>query len=59
MTEAFVSMVNQDVGRVVNLGSGAGPMFVKTQDEATITFLSTKALTWAELEAYMTENIGK
>ena len=53
MTEAFLPMLDSTSGRVVHLGSGAGPMFVKKQDEATITFLSTQAITWAELEKYM------
>ena len=50
MSEAFIPLLDAANGRVVNLGSGAGPMYVKKQDQATITFLSTQTVTWAELE---------
>ena len=29
MTEAFIPLIDPNAGRIVNLGSGAGPMFVK------------------------------
>ena len=50
MSEAFIPLLDAANGRVVNLGSGAGPMYVRKQDQATITFLSTQTVTWAELE---------
>ena len=50
MSEAFIPLLDAANGRVVNLGSGAGPMYVKKQDQAAITFLSTQTVTWAELE---------
>ena len=50
MSEAFIPLLDAANGRVVNLGSGAGPMYVKKQDQGTITFLSTQTVTWAELE---------
>jgi NAD(P)-dependent dehydrogenase (short-subunit alcohol dehydrogenase family) len=59
MVEAFVPMLDTSAGRVVNLGSGAGPMFVKSQDKSTVTFLSTQAVTWAELETYMKTSMPK
>ena len=32
MSDAFIPMIDSSVGRIVNLGSGAGPMFVKKAD---------------------------
>ena len=32
MSEAFIPLLDASTGRVVNLGSGAGPMYVKKQD---------------------------
>ena len=59
MVEAFVPLIDSTNGRVVNLGSGVGPMYVKKQDQNTINFLSTQEVTWAELEAYMNANFNK
>jgi hypothetical protein len=31
MTENFIPLIDSSVGRIVTLGSGAGPMFAKNQ----------------------------
>ena len=42
MSEAFVSLI-ADNGRIVNVGSGAGPGYVsKLEDKEKQAFLSTK-----------------
>ena len=59
MSEAFIPLLDPNCGRVVNLGSGGGPGYVKKQDESTIAFLSTQKVTWEELETYMNANFDK
>jgi len=46
MSEAFIPMIDPDVGRIVNLGSGAGPMYVNKLEGEAKTLLSSKDLTW-------------
>lgn len=58
MSEAFIPLINPAGGRIVNLGSGAGPMFVVKQDKAKQDFLGPEKPTWAELETYMKETVG-
>ena len=55
MSKAFIPLIEPAGGRIVNLGSGAGTMFVKKQDKDKIAFLSTESPTWEQLEAYMKE----
>ena len=41
-TEAFLPMVDPKVGRIVNVGSGAGPMYVKgVKDKDSLDLLSS------------------
>lgn len=51
MVDAFMPML-QEAGRVVHVGSGAGPMWLKKQSEDEIKFLSTEH-TWEELEQFV------
>uniref|UniRef100_A0A7S0MTZ0 Protochlorophyllide reductase n=1 Tax=Pyramimonas obovata TaxID=1411642 RepID=A0A7S0MTZ0_9CHLO len=54
VTEAFLPLIDEAEGRIVNLGSGGGPSYVsKLKDKATQDFLSSKMLDWAELEDYL------
>jgi NAD(P)-dependent dehydrogenase (short-subunit alcohol dehydrogenase family) len=55
MTNAFLPMINPDGGRVVNVGSGAGPMYVKKQDEEAKQFWSNPNVTLDQLNAKVTE----
>jgi len=58
MTEAFLPLIDTNGGRIVNVGSGAGPMYVKKlEDQATIDFLSSGKPNWAELEAYASKMV--
>ena len=47
MSEAFIPLINPEGGRIVNLGSGAGPMYVVKQDDKTKSFLGAEKPTWA------------
>lgn len=51
MVDAFLPLI-QEQGRVVHVGSGAGPMWLKKQSEDEVKFLSTEH-TWEELEAFV------
>ena len=50
MTEAIVPLIDQDCGRIVNIGSGGGPGWVKSlTDEAEIKFWSSQQIEWEEM----------
>ena len=50
----FLSMMDQKKGRIVNMGSGGGPSFVKKISDVTIKKqMCSATTTWAELEAIM------
>lgn len=56
--EAFIPLLNTREGRVVNVGSGAGPSFVAGTDEETRMTLTSKDATWEQLEALCAKPIG-
>jgi carbonyl reductase 1 len=50
MTENFIPLIDATNGRIVNVGSGAGPMFaVKQTEEDLQAFWLNKDLTWDKL----------
>ena len=51
MTDAFLSLIDPAIGRVVNVGSGAGPAFVQKQSYADKKFWRNPNVTWEEIEA--------
>ena len=52
MTEAIVPLIDPDCGRIVNIGSGGGPGWVKSlTDEAEIKFWSSQQIEWEEMLA--------
>lgn len=52
VSEAFVGMIqNNSRGRIVNVGSGAASMFLKTQNEEKKKFYTSKETTWEQLVA--------
>lgn len=61
MTDAYAPLMDQQNGRIVNMGSGAGPMYFKiwTQDEDVKNFLKSDENTWEDLETFMDEQIPK
>lgn len=58
VTEAIAPLIDASEGRIVNLGSGAGPGYVrKLSDKETQTFLSSREITLEELHAYLTKTM--
>jgi len=57
VTEAFLPLLSSD-GRIVGVGSGAGPIYVSSRPEQEQKLLTNPTLTWAELEAYIKETNG-
>lgn len=53
--EAFLPLLDPKVGRVVNISSAAGPNFVKRCSPARRHLLTRPGVTWAEIEALMSE----
>ena len=51
VTEAFVDLVDPDVGRIVNVSSGAASGWVKNQDATTKALFSKEGLSFDELDA--------
>jgi len=50
--DAFIPLIGKE-GRIVNVGSGAGPMWLGKQDNATKKLLQDPKLKWAELDAFV------
>jgi len=51
MTESFVSLIDSSVGRIVNVGSGAGPMYVvKASEDDQKDFWLNPDCTWEALD---------
>ena len=51
MTDNFVSLIDATEGRIVNVGSGAGPMYTSKVSEADKPFWSNADTTWDQLIA--------
>ena len=51
--DAFLPLLDADEGRIVSVGSGAGPMYLKSQSDAAKVALTTPGTTWEELDAFM------
>ena len=52
--DQFIPLMDQKAGRIVNIGSGGGPSFVKKiSDVAVKKQMCSASTTWAELEVIM------
>jgi len=56
MTDAFLPLLDSESGRVVTVSSGAGPMWLEKQDEATKALMTKPDVTWDELDKYVKDN---
>ena len=50
VSDAFVNMINQEEGRIVNVSSGSASMWLRDQNEATKKIFTSSDTTWEELE---------
>lgn len=57
--EAFIPLLDASGGRIVNVGSGAGPKYVETCDEATTALLTSPTTTWEQVEEILSAEFGK
>lgn len=48
--EAFIPMLDPKKGRIVNVGSGAGPMWLMQQNDETKNLLSNPNVTWEQID---------
>ena len=55
MTDAFLPLLEPNQSRIVNLGSGAGPMYVVKCETEAQKFLTTEDITWQQLDAHVKE----
>jgi len=55
MCEAFIPLLNPKEGRIVNVGSGAGPMYVQQCAEEKKRLLCSPDTTWEQIEALVAE----
>jgi len=53
--EAFLPLVDPNEGRIVNIASASGPMFVAACSEERQTMLTAPDVTWSPIEALMDE----
>eukprot|EP01068_Selenidium_serpulae_P012598 Selendium_serpulae@DN5850_c1_g1_i1.p1 len=57
--DAFIPLINQPGGRLVNVGSGAGPSFVNKQTEALQKKLCSTILEWSAIEGLAKEHLAE
>jgi len=55
--EAFLPLLDQEVGRVVNMASASGPMYVRGLSAEMQEFFSSRETTWEQLESEMKRNV--
>lgn len=53
VVDAFLPLLDPTTGRIVSVGSGAGPMYLKGQGGDARAALTKAGTTWAELEAFV------
>jgi len=54
MCEAFLPLLSPTEGRIVNVGSGAGPMYVsKCSAEAKLQLCQEEGMKWGDIEAHL------
>jgi len=51
MAEAFLPLLDPTAGRIVNVGSGAAPMWLRNQNRDVKQLLSDPNITWEQIEA--------
>jgi len=59
MCEAFMPLLDPAEGRIVNVGSGAGPMWLRNQSRGVQKTLSTPTVTWEEIERVVLDANGR
>ncbi len=57
--EAFLPLLDPKVGRIVNVTSAAGPMFVASESPDTQRLLLDPGMSWPRLEAFISERLAK
>jgi len=57
MTDAFLPMLDQKEGRIVNVGSGEGPGYVEKASAEDQKFLITPDVDWEKIEDYVKKNV--
>ena len=61
-SEHFLELLDPDNGRIVNLGSGSGPMYVagcSVDDKKLFCSPDSSEVTWEWIENYATENLNQ
>ena len=58
MTEAFVELIDQKEGRIINVSSGAASMWVRDQDVVTKALYCNPDITWEQLDESVRANLA-
>ena len=59
MCDAMIPLIQNDGGRIVNMGSGMGVLYVVQCDDEVKKFLSSEQITWEQLDTYVKETYDK
>lgn len=62
VSEHFLELLDPDHGRIVNLGSGSGPMYVggcSTKDKKVLCSPESDAVTWEYIEQHARDNLNR
>jgi len=53
--DTFIPLLDQTIGRVVNVTSASGPMYLSNSSEKVKTLLTNSEVTWTEIKEFMNE----
>merc|ERR1711934_440295 len=56
MTEMFLPLIQPEGGRIVSVGSGAGPMWLAKQSEEVQALFTSPAITWEQIDDFVQTN---
>ena len=59
VVDAFAPLLQSDGARIVNVGSGAGPMYIATVPNKAKKMLCSADVTWAEIDRHARERMEK
>jgi len=53
VVDAFLPLLDASDGRIVSVGSGAGPMYMKSQSDETKVALTAPGTTWEQIDSFV------
>jgi len=59
MCDTFITLIDANIGRIVNVSSELGPSYVRSLKKDNQKFFFWTDVTWEEIEEYVKQNLTK